>query len=256
MARILLVTLSHNRRPLLGQTIKSVLNQTLPADKFDYLIFDNDSSDGAKKIIHLMSKKYKHIHAHFEPSNLGQQKAYNKILYDVIPKRFPHAEVIGILDDDDELYPKALVKVSNFYDAHKFLGGAYSGFSIINDYGQVKVANHGKAKLVPDQFTPAGQVRLRRIFLVANPCGHFRTYKVSALREIGGFPLDREYATDYAIFGKLMEKYTVAKLDSVIYKFRQHGFGQVESKKSPQQTADWKYYQEYFKNRFKKLGLV
>lgn len=258
MARVLLVSLSHNRKPLIGQAIKSVISQTLSADKFDYLIFDNGSADGAKKIIQVMSKKCSNIHGHYEPTNLGQQKAYNKILYDIIPKRFPNAEVMGILDDDDELYPNAIVKVSNFYDAHKKdnLGGAYSGFDIINDYGHTLVSDHGKAKLIPDQFTKNGQIRLRRIFLVSNPCGHMRSYSISALRDVGGFPLDRAYATDYAIFGKLMEKYRVAKLDSVIYRFRQHGFKQIQSKHSKQQTEDWKYYQELFKKRFNKLGLV
>lgn len=258
MAEILLITLSHNRKPLIGHAIRSVLSQTLPSNKFNYLIFDNNSTDGAKKVIHAAIKKYSNIHAHFHPTNLGQQPAYNQILYDIIPKRFPKTEVIGILDDDDMLYPKALVKVSNFYDAHKNdnLGGTYSGFDIVNDYGVVIHHNHAKAKLVENQFTPQGQAILRKIFIASNPCGHMRCYSVDALRNIGGFITDKSFATDYAIFGKLLEKYKVAKIDSVIYAFRQHGFGQIERKHSPQQTQDWKYYQQYFKTRFKQLGLI
>ena len=256
MTRILLVTLSHNRGPLIGQAIKSVLAQKLSPKKFDYLIFDNNSTDNAKKIIKIALNRYKNIYANFSPTNLGQQASYNEILYEIIPKRFPKAEVMCILDDDDEIYPQALSSVDKIFSQHPEIGASYSGFSIINDYGHIREADHGKAKMMSNQFTKEGQLALRRRFVATNPCGHFRSYRVSALKDVGGFPIERKFATDYCIFGSIMEKYSVVKIDSVLYKFRQHGFGQVESKHSPQQTADWKYYQAYFLERWKEKGLI
>jgi glycosyltransferase involved in cell wall biosynthesis len=255
MTQILLVTLVHNRKQLLGLAIKSALSQTLK-NGWHHLLFNNGSTDGAEKIAASFAKKYKHIHVFNSDTNLGQQKAYNKILNEIIPKQFNSADVMAILDSDDELYPHALFEVNKMFTNHKEIGASYSGFSIINNNGRIRVPDHSKAKLMPEQFTPNGQLLLRRRFVVSNPAGHFRCYRVNALRDIGGFPTTREFATDYCIFGSIMEKYPVVKIDNVLYKFRQHGYGQVESKHSPQQTEDWKYYQAYFLKRWKEKGLI
>ncbi len=223
MARILLVTLSHNRGPLIRSTIKSVLAQTLSPNKFDYLIFDNNSTDNAKKIIKIVENKYSNIHAYLSATNLGQQASYNKILNEIVPKHFSKAEVMCILDDDDEIYPHALHKVDKMFSDHPGIGASYSGFSIIDGRGFTKVADHGKAKLVPKQFSKKGQLALRRRFIASNPCGHFRSYRISALNGVGGFPTEREFATDYCIFGSIMEKYPVVKVDDILYKSPQHG---------------------------------
>lgn len=254
--KILLVTLVHNRKQLIPKAIQSVVNQTLAPQQFDYLLFDNNSSDGSEKIIDIFAKKYDFIHAYHYPENLGQQKAYNKILNDIIPRNFKNADAMCILDDDDELFPHALFKVNRVYSKHSDIGGTYSDFSIINDYGRTIVQKHSKAVLIPDQHSKEGQKNLKLRFLASNPCGHFRNYRILALQAIGGFPEDKRFATDYAIFGMLMEKFKVIKIDDLLYKFRQHGFGQVQSKHSPEQTADYHYYQKYFKERWAKMGLI
>ncbi|KKL86046.1 hypothetical protein LCGC14_1948670 [marine sediment metagenome] len=153
MNKLLLVTLVHNRKPLLGYAIKSVLAQDLPLDKFDYLLFNNGSTDGSEKIVSIISKRQKNIHAHHSVKNLGQQKAYNFILDKIIPEKFPNHSVLCVLDDDDCLMPNALSSVYNFFSKHTEIGASYSGFSIINDYGHIKVAEHGKSKMMLNQFT-------------------------------------------------------------------------------------------------------
>ena len=255
MAKILLVTLVHNRKHLLGLAAQSAVNQSLKGN-WKHLLFNNGSTDGAEKVAAFFAKKHKYISVFNSKTNLGQQKAYNKILNEIIPKQFKDTEVIAILDSDDELYPHALEKVSKMFDKHKDIGASYSGFSIIDNNGNIKVLDHSKAKLMPEQFTKNGQLLLRRRFVVSNPCGHFRCYRVSALNEIGGFPTEREFATDYCVFGAIMEKRPVVKIDDVLYKFRQHRYGQVESRNSPQQTADWKYYQAKFLKRWKEEGMI
>lgn len=255
MTKILLVTLIHNRKQLLGLAIRSALNQKLKSG-WDYLLFNNGSTDGAEKVAAAFANKHKHVHLFNSKTNLGQQKAYNKILNEIIPNKFKDAEVMAILDSDDEIYPHALTKVNKMFSNHKEVGASYSGFSIINSLGITMVHDHSKAKLMPDQFSPNGQLLLRKRFVVSNPAGHFRCYRISALKDIGGFPTEREFATDYCIFGSIMEKYPVVKIDDVLYKFRQHRYGQIESKHSPQQTEDWKYYQAYFKERWTEMGLI
>jgi hypothetical protein len=141
------------------------------------------------------------------------------------------------------------------YKSHPEIGGAYSGFGLIDRKGRTAVANHPKARLMPNQFTPDGQKKLRQRFIIDNPCGHMRSFSVKALLDVGGFNTNYEYATDYNVFGRLLLKYPVVKIDKVLYYFRQHG-DQVEGKKSPQQTKDWKDMQKEFTELFKERGLV
>lgn len=257
MTRILLVTLFRNRSGLLSKAIQSVLAQSIPSAEFDYLLFDNGSEDNSRQIADTFGKKFKHIHTFSSPTNLGQQSAYNKILKEIIPKHFSKSTVMAILDDDDELTPNAILEVRNTYKAHPEIGGTYSGFSIIDGKNRMIVKDHGKAKLVPNQFTSEGQKNLRKLMVIpgSNPCGHLRTYSIKALNDIGGFIDERQYATDYAIFCSLMEKCPVVKIPKVLYKFRQHG-NQVQGKHSPQQTEDFYYYQKYFRERWNKSGLI
>lgn len=252
--KILLVSLVHNRKNLVSEAFLSAANQTLPKKYWDYLIWDNASTDGAKKIATAFTNKYKNFNLIGYSVNLGQQKAYNVILKNWLQKH--PADVMAILDSDDTLTPNALSEVYNMYLQHPEIGGTYSGFCLMRSNGKPIVKNHPKARYFPDQFTEEGQKKLRRIFLKENPCGHLRTYSVQALKAIGGFNERYQFATDYNVFGRLMGAgYKVVKINKVLYNFRQHG-DQIQGKFSPQQTKDWMKMQKEFKILFKKQGLI
>ncbi len=255
MSKILLISLVHNRKMLVGRALQSAVTQTLPRTNWHHLVWDNASTDGADTVAEKFCSKYSHMTFYRCDSNLGQQRAYNEILYNWHPKNMPDAEVIVILDSDDELMPMALHEVNVLYNTHPEIGGSYSGFSLMDRKGRYIVKDHAKAKMAPDQFTEKGQRHLRKMFLGANPCGHLRAYRVKSLVICGGFPGEREYATDYAAFGNLMRKFSVVKIPKVLYKFYQHG-DQVQGKHSPQQTEDWKYYQKFYKEVFERDGLI
>lgn len=255
MPKIILVSLVHNRKHLVGAAIQSAINQTLDKSKWIHVIVDNGSIDGADKVCEVFDKKYQHIHFVKMGSNLGQQLAFNYILDDWIPHNYPDVEIMVNLDSDDELMPNALEEAEKMFDDHPEIGAAYSGFSIIDLKGNIKVKDHAKAKMVKDQFTENGQKQLRNIFLAQNPCGHMRCFRVKCLLDIGGFNTKYQFSTDYNAFGRMLQKYPVVKINKVLYKFRQHG-DQVEGKKSPQQTKDWKDMQKEFREIFTKKRLI
>lgn len=260
MNKILLVTLVHNRKPLLGACIKSSLAQTLSPNKFDHLLWNNCSTDGAEKIISIVAKKYKNIYMHNSKTNMDQQQVYNIILRDIIPNRFKdkNYEIMVILDSDDELYPDCLLEVHKMFSKHPEIGGAYTDFSIIDDYSNIKIEKHGKPKLIPNQFTKEGQLALRRRQIASSICSHARCYRISALKDIGGFDESKKYCTDFSIFCFLMEKYPVVKIETgkPLYKFRIHNFGQIQGKNSPLQTKQYYELQAYFKERWTAKGLI
>lgn len=254
MSKIILVTLVHNRKDLVGLALQSGVNQTLNKKMWNHLIIDNASTDGADNICEIFNKKYDHIHFVRMDKNLGQMPAYNWAL-EWIDENMPDAEIMVHLDSDDELLPIALDEVNRFFDAHPDVGQTYSGFNIINKNGKIKHKNHAKAKQVPNQLTEEGQLTLRRMFVKANPCGHLRAMRISCLKDIGGFDETRRFSTDYNMAGKMMEKHKVAKIPKVLYNWRQHDT-QVERQHSPEQTKNWKDLQEYYKQRWKKLNLI
>lgn len=255
MPKIVLVTIIHNRKHLVGLALQSAINQTISKEKFIHLVIDNSSTDGANLVGEVFAKKYPHMHFVQMDSNLGQQKAYNFVLDEWLPKNAPETEIFSVLDSDDLLEPSALAEVEKMFDAHPKVGMTYSGFHIINKKGAIKVKNHPKAKMVPKQFTDDGQKMLRRIFLAQNPIGHQRSFRIKHLRDIGGFNTNYQYATDYNAAGRMLEKHQVAKIDKVLYLWRQHD-QQVERQHSPQQTKDWQDLQKEFRERWKQLNII
>jgi glycosyltransferase involved in cell wall biosynthesis len=255
MKKIVLISLVHNRWNLVGDAINSAIQQTLSKDKWVHLIIDNASTDRAAEVVEAFSKKYSHIKFVRMANNLGQQKAFNYALYEWIPKNCPEAEIMCNLDSDDKIISTALSDVEKMFDDHSEIGQTYSGFSIIDGKGKIKIKDHPKAKIVPNQFTEEGQKQLRRIFLAQNPIGHMRCFRIKCLLDIGGFNTNYQFSTDYNAAGRMIEKYPVVKINKVLYLWRQHN-DQVERQHSPQQTQDWKDMQKEFKERWKKLGII
>lgn len=254
MAKVVLVSLVHNRKHLVGAAIQSAINQTLPKNKWVHLLIDNASTDGADKVCEIFAKQ-SHIRFVQFKENKGQQLAFNFVLNEWLPKNEPNATIFVNLDSDDELMPDALVEVEKMFDAHPDIGQTYSGFHVIDGKGRIKIPDHPKAKLVPNQFTSEGQRQLRRIFVSQNPIGHLRAFRISALKEIGGFNTNYQYATDYNAAGRMLQKFPVVKIDKVLYRWRQHDT-QVERQSSPQQTKDFLDMQQEFKLLFEREGLL
>lgn len=252
---IVLVTLVHDRKNLVGLALQSAVNQSLPKDKWIHLVIDNASTDGADKVCEAFANKHKHIRFIRMQTNLGQQPAFNYVLNDWIPNNMPNAEILVNLDSDDELMTNAIEEIDKMFKQHIEIGQVYSGFDIIDRKGRVQVRNHPKAKLVQNQFTPEGQRILRKLFIGANPIGHIRAFRIKCLMEIGGFNTTYQYATDYNAAGRMLMKYPVVKIDKVLYRWRQHD-QQVERQHSPHQTQDWLSMQKEFTKLFKEKGLI
>jgi glycosyltransferase involved in cell wall biosynthesis len=238
---IILVTLVHNRKHLVGTALQSAVNQTLPKDKWIHLVIDNASTDGADKVCEIFAKKYNHIFFERRDKNYHQMPSYNWAM-DWIDKNFPDAEVMVHLDSDDELKKQALQEAYDTFHKYTNIGQTYSGFDIINKKGATVHKNHAKARLIPNQLTEEGQKKLKKFFIAANPIGHLRAMRIRCLKDIGGF--DESKRLHYII-----------KIDKSLYRWRQHD-DQVERHHSPEQTKNWKDLQEYYRDRWTEMGLI
>jgi glycosyltransferase involved in cell wall biosynthesis len=257
MPKIVLVTLVHNRKHLVGLALQSAVNQTLPKDKWVHLIIDNASTDGADKVCEVFEKKHKHIHFVRMGKNLHQMPAYNKAI-EWIDKNYPKAEVLAQLDSDDMLYAEALEKINQYFNKYPEIGMTYSNFSIIGSSpkNKVKIYSHPKAREAPNQFTTDGQKVLRKMQISGNVVGHMRALRISCLKDIGGFDETYKYSTDYNMACAMLQKYSVVKINGKpLYMWREHG-DQVQGHSSPEQTKNYYELKKYYTEKWKKEGLI
>ena len=258
MSKIVLVTIVHNRKHLVGQAIQSAVNQTLDKKYWVHLILDNASDDGADKVAEVFAKKYNHIHFVRMGTNKGQMPTYNFALK-WIEKNIPEADVLVQLDSDDILSVNALEEVRKKFDSNQSIGYTYSDFNIIGPSGQLKHKRHSKAKQVDPkiELTDAGQKILRTWEIKFNVIGHLRAMRIKALQEIGGFDESFLYATDVNMACRMLSsKYKVAKIPKILYHWREHGKDQVQGEKSAEQTRCWKELCAKYRKLWAEKGLI
>ena len=102
--KISIITITYNSEKTLEETIKSVISQEY--DNLEYLIIDGGSTDHTLDIVN----KYRENIDIFvsEPDN-GISDAFNKGIQKAT------GEIIGIINSDDILLPKALLTISEYY---------------------------------------------------------------------------------------------------------------------------------------------
>lgn len=259
MAKIIVVSLVYNKKRFLSDCVLSVVNQTLPKNKYTHLLVDNSSTDGVDKLCALFAKKYQHIRFEKMNKNMGQMPAYNWVLNGWLPKHMSDADILVQLDADDMMTSIALNEVARKFDSNPQIGHTYSDFNIINAAGGLKVHAHPKAKQVSPkiELTDEGQRLLRAWELRFNCIGHLRAMRISSLRAIGGFDETWEYATDVNMACKMLSsKFKVAKIPKILCLWREHGKEQVQGNVSEKQTWCWQQIVHYYSEKWKKEGLI
>ncbi len=104
----------YNIEKYLEEAILSIINQTLPFEKYIQIILVNDGSpDDSGKICRKYSKKYPNNIIYIEKENGGVSSARNAGL------EVAEGKVINFLDSDDYFSNNAFEKVKEFYDNDK-----------------------------------------------------------------------------------------------------------------------------------------
>lgn len=121
--KLSIITVCFNAEKVIARTIESVLNQT--KDIYEYIFIDGDSQDNTVSIIEnyrdaFELKGIKYI-VKSEPDN-GISDAFNKGI------KIATGDLIGIINADDELMPKAnqiISEVWNDIEADVYYGNCY-----------------------------------------------------------------------------------------------------------------------------------
>ena len=178
---------TYNREHTIARAIHSVLNQTYK--NFEILIVDDKSTDNTTKAIQdFKDNRIKYLrHA----LNMGGGAARNSGI------RIAKGEYIAFLDSDDEWLPEKIEKQLNLFSkSDDTLGVVYTGFYVVNEYGEKN-----------NQWIPKERGNLFFKLLEGNFVGTSSTIlaKTCYLKKIEGFDETLPSCQDWDLYLRLSE---------------------------------------------------
>jgi len=194
----------HNGQRFLGQTLDSVLAQSLP--DFELIVVDDGSSDETPAILASYAAREPRIRLHRQ-SKAGQVAARNKG-YELAMAHF-----VANLDADDVALPTRLERQYSFMVEQPEVGVVGSAVAFIDERGrQFGSWNY-----------PLADSELRRELAHTAPLAHPATMtRKDAVIECGGYRSIFIHAQDLDLWLRLSERHRLANLPDVLTGYRVH----------------------------------
>lgn len=123
MVRVSVIIPSYNRAHLIGETIESVLRQTL--SDFELIVVDDGSTDNTAEVVRAYDGPIRYV---FQ-NNQGRSRARNAGYH------LSQGEYVCFLDSDDVLAPPMLERLAALLDSDDKLGFAYSDYQFVDQSG-------------------------------------------------------------------------------------------------------------------------
>ncbi|MCB1531255.1 MAG: glycosyltransferase [Alphaproteobacteria bacterium] len=171
--KISIVTVTYNRKDMLGKAIQNVLAQNDP--DFEHIIIDGGSDDGTKELL----AQYSHLKVLSEPDK-GVYDAMNKGI------AMTTGDVVILLNSDDLLHENALQNIRNYFNKYPdhdyFCGGA----SVLHPKeGYEQIFDHAFYTRLSENCVTRGQMAFNAIIC----CKH-------VYDKIGKFSISHKIASD------------------------------------------------------------
>lgn len=157
------MTIAHNHERFVAEAIESVLAQDWPADRLEYVVVDDGSTDGTREAIEPYRDRVRIIH---QP-NLGLRAAVDRAMSEL------HGDVITAVAGDDAFKPGRLRLQVEALRAHPTAGLVYTDEELIDAdgrvlhpsfmqaYGHVGRSGRIQGALLVDNFVSGGGIMLR-----------------------------------------------------------------------------------------------
>ena len=201
---------THNRAHLIGETLRSILTQTL--QDFEVIVVDNGSTDGTDRVVAALADP--RIRYHWQEDSGLPANSRN------VGIRMARGRYIAFLDSDDLWLPRKLALQVEFMEAHPEVA-----FTCTNAVAFDGNGIHGRLNKV----TLAGRRTARHLLL-----GNFITtltvmVRRSCLEVVGLFNEDPALRTveDFELWLRLAARFPVAYLPEVTARHRLHEGGLV-----------------------------
>lgn len=196
---ISIVTPSYQHGRFLEWTLRSVLLQRYP--KLEYVVMDGGSTDRTPEIL----ERYRHSLSHVESARDRGQA-------DAVARGFTHTsgEIMAYLNSDDLLAPGALEFVARYFAAHPRVDAIYSHRAFISSDNTVDsywiLPAHRDWWMKRWDYIPQETCFWRR-----------RIYEQS-----GGIDPGFQFALDYDLFVRFMERGRMRRVNRFLGAFRKH----------------------------------
>lgn len=191
----------YNGERYLREALDSVLAQTYR--NWEVVFWDNKSTDGSAAICRSYDDpRIKYFYAN-EHTNMGGARllAFEKA----------RGEYVAILDVDDIASPERIERQVDYLGSHPEVSLIGSWAHYIDEHGKVFA-----------EFKPTSdRDELRECLGWTDPIVHSSTmYRRRLAEEVGGYPKDLVYASDYGLMLKLAECSEIAVIDEFLCRYR------------------------------------
>lgn len=227
-ANVTVLITTYNRENLIIPAIYSVLNQTYR--KWKIILVDDGSSDHTLEMVEQINFRNKLVTIIQNPVNLGQSHALNIGLKQV------DTPYLIQLDSDDLLFPFTLEVLMNETERQ-----SKDVAVIYGNYLKTFLDEHDEP--IRSVLIKGNPYHDRYQFLLSKKTLRPRFYRTSALKAIGGWPVDDpfegRYAEDIRVLLRLIEDYRFHWVNQVLYNYRKHHKNMTNQKVVYEQALDW-----------------
>ncbi|HHX76790.1 MAG TPA: glycosyltransferase family 2 protein [Firmicutes bacterium] len=217
---------SFNPGAYLVDALRSVFGQTYPGWRI--ILVDDASTDNS------LNQAGRYLHSPRvtliqNKDNIGQSRSLNKALALV------DTPYVLQLDSDDWLYPYTigtLLKYAARLPLQTAVISGYINVVVEDDSGNIRYSFILKNSPYKNRYE----------FLLSNTSLCPRFYRTSALKKIGGWPLDDPFGGRYMedrILFRLLEYYNFFCIDQVLYNHRRHSFNQTNKVEVYNVMKEW-----------------
>lgn len=153
--RFSFITCTYNREKYLGQTLKSVCEQTFSAGDYEILVIDNNSTDGTADVCQEYRLKYPDRQFHcFKEMNQGFSFALNRGI------REAKGEYIIYVDDDETVEPEHLERLNNRLEEYPEAVLAASPVVPVYENGEPRWMSYFTQRLIGGWFDRGNKVKV------------------------------------------------------------------------------------------------
>ena len=195
----------YNGEKFLKDAVESILNQTY--SNFEFVIVDDNSTDGTFHILEQYSKRDKRINLIRNSDRIGFIRSLNKGL------SVAQGEYIARMDADDVSLPNRLELQLKFLEDHPEIGLCGTWIKVITEKrGHYFIKNPTSPFLI----------RWRLLF---NDCIVHPSVMIhkKLLDQEGGYATEALYAEDYDLWIRLNKKTLFSNISDILYLYRIHG---------------------------------
>jgi glycosyltransferase involved in cell wall biosynthesis len=190
----------HNALPFLGESIRSILEQTL--SDFEFVILDDASTDGSVELLREWSRRDSRIHLHESKKRLGLSGSANAVVSKA------RAPIVARMDADDIAHTDRLRRQWNIIEGRPDVAVIGTLCNGIDASGR--------------EVRPRDRWRLvRRSVYIPFPHGS-AMFRREVFDQVGGYDENANGGEDQDLFSRMAARGRVLTLPDILYSYRYH----------------------------------